>query len=361
MLTFNLYDIFCPHRRSGIDIVREIAKAENFTNYLLETERQCKIDAGTAALTKGWLGDMNLKVGSLDVYLYGMTVFSTIHLLEGDYPEPDTYGEIRKTYMLPGGETGNSAIVLSRMGLRVKMDGPFLGNNTKEGISDFCGRFGIDCSGMRFDPSFDGVQDLVLVGRDTRTVFGKFGSYFKEGARWSDFNAEAVLDAKVVSIDPFFGEASNSLAVFCAENRKPYVTIDCPPDSALHAHAAATVVSNEYIRNNYKEEEPTNLLRKYMDLSDGLVIFTFGSREILYGRKNGPVQRLEPYRVKAAGTLGAGDTFRGGVVYGVLKGSSDTDTVRFAAATAACVCRRFPMALDPPELGEILELAGLNP
>ena len=292
-----------------------------------------------------------------DVYLYGMTVYSTIHLLEGKYPEPDTYGEISQTYVIPGGETGNSAIVLSKMGAKVKIEGPFLGKLTHEGILDFYKKFDIDCTGLHYDPSFEGVQDLVLVDKETRTVFGKFGGYFREGGRWSDFDREAVLASKIVSIDPFFGDVSTGLAAFCFENEKPYVTIDCMPDSYLYVHAAATVISNEFIRNSFKDEDIDSLFQRYTDASDGLVIFTFGSKEILYGRKNSGMLRLKPYKVDVAGTLGAGDTFRGGVVYGLLKGLSDTDTVKFAAATAACVCRRFPMALNPPELAEILKLA----
>ena len=296
----------------------------------------------------------------LDVYLYGMTVYSTIHLLEGKYPEADTYGEISRTYVLPGGETGNSAIVLSSMGAGVRIDGPFLGTRTRDGILDFYKQFDIDCSGLRYDPSFDGVQDMVLVDKDTRTVFGRFGAYFREDARWSDFDREAVTASKIVSIDPFFSDVSNNLAVFCFENGKPYVTIDCLPESFLHSHAAATVVSNEFIENNFKGEDINSLFKRYTEASDGLVIFTFGSKEIQYGRKNSGMHSLKPFQVKVAGTLGAGDTFRGGVVYGVLKGMSDTDTVKFAAATAASVCRRFPMALDPPDLQEILDLAGLK-
>ena len=294
-----------------------------------------------------------------DVYLYGMTVYSTVHLLEGSYPEPDTYGEIKETYIIPGGETGNSAIVLSQMGVKVKIDGPFLGCKTKEGILDFCKRFGIDCSGMQDDLTFDGVQDLVLVGSGTRTVFGKFGGYFREGGRWSNFDKDAVLTSRIVSIDPFFSDVSNRLAVFCAENGKQYVTIDCLPDSYLHTHAAATVISNEFIGNNFKDAEISSLFERYTNAAEGLVIFTFGSKEIFYGRKNSPMKKQMPFKVEAAGTLGAGDTFRGGVVYGTLKGMSDTDTVKFAAATAACVCRRFPMALNPPGLEEIMELAGI--
>lgn len=295
----------------------------------------------------------------MDVYLYGMTVYSTVHLLEGSYPEPDTYGEIKETYQIPGGETGNSAIILSQTGLKVKIGGPFLGLKSREGIVEFCRKYDIDCSGMVYDPTFDGVLDLVLVDKSTRTVFGKFGGYFKEGKRWSDFDKDAVLSSKIVSIDPFFGETSKKLAAFCYENGKPYVTIDCEPGGQLQRHAAATVISNEYIRNEFPGVEMSELFRKYMEAGEGLVIFTFGSKDILYGRNGGEMQKLAPFKVDVIGTLGAGDTFRGGIVYGVLMGLSDADTVKFAASTAACVCRRFPMALNPPDLKEIKELAGL--
>lgn len=301
----------------------------------------------------------NITTPDLDVYLYGMTVYSTIHLLKDKYPEPDTYGEIGQTYVIPGGETGNSALVLSRMGAKVKIDGPFLGSRTRDGILEFYKQFDIDCTGLQYDPTFDGVQDMVLVDKATRTVFGRFGGYFSEGGRWTDFDRDAVLASKIVSIDPFFMDVSNNLAEFCLAGGKPYVTIDCLPDSFLHTHASATVISNEYIGNNFKGEVISELFKRYVDASDGLVIFTFGSKEILYGRRNSGMQSLKPFKVEVAGTLGAGDTFRGGVVYGVLKGMSDGDIVKFAAATAACVCRRFPMALNPPDLQEILDLAGL--
>ena len=44
----------------------------------------------------------------LDVYVYGMTVLSTIHQLKDDYPEADTYQEIEQTFLMPGGEAANN-------------------------------------------------------------------------------------------------------------------------------------------------------------------------------------------------------------------------------------------------------------
>lgn len=301
---------------------------------------------------------MNASSVKADVYLYGMTVYSTIHLLEGSYPEADSYGEIKETYNIPGGEMANSAVILSKLGLKVKIDGPFLGRKTKDGIIELCGKHGIDCSGMHYDHDFEGVQDLVLVAGKTRTVLGKFGDFFRSGKRWSEPDRNAIDAAAIVSLDPFFGEESKSVAEYCEKVNKKYVTIDCPYDGDMLRNAAAVVISNEYMRNQYPGVNIDDLFKKYTDSARGLVIFTFGSREILYGRRGGSLNRLEPYRIEVKSTLGAGDTFRGGVVYGVLKGFSDEDTVKFAAATAACVCKRFPFALNPPSLEEIIKMTG---
>lgn len=62
---------------------------------------------------------------------------------------------------------------------------------------------------------------------------------------------------------------------------------------------------------------------------------------------------FQPYRVLVVDTLGAGDTFRAGVVYALLKCLDDEACVRFAAASAAVACTRFPSVNQPPGLDEI--------
>ena len=299
---------------------------------------------------------MNASCVKHDVYLYGMTVYSTIHLLEGSYPEADSYAEIRETWNIPGGETANSAVVLSKLGLKVKIDGPFLGRKTKDGIIELCGKHGIDCSGMHYDHDFEGVQDLIFVAGNTRTIFGRFGSYFREDRKWSKPDIGSIEAADIVSLDPFFEEESKAVAEYCSRIGRKYVTIDCPYGGEILRNTAAVVISNEYIRSQYPDVNIEELFKKYAAAAQGLVIFTFGSKEIIYGRRGEEIKRLAPYRVEVKSTLGAGDTFRGGVVYGVLKGFSDEDTVKFAAATAASACKRFPFALNPPSLDEIMTL-----
>jgi sugar/nucleoside kinase (ribokinase family) len=295
-----------------------------------------------------------------NVYLYGMIVYSTIHRLAAEFPDADGYGEIEETHIVPGGETGNSAIVLARWGHHVKVAGPFLGQQTREGILGFLGTRGIDCSGLVFDPTFDGVRDMVLVGGKARAVFGRFGHYFNGPKKWAGPERLDIAAADIVGIDPFFGEESAEVGRLCRELGRPYVTIDCAPDSALNRGAAAIVVSGEYLRGSFPGRDRQELVHSYASESAGLVIATNGAEGILYARGKGPVRSMGAFKIVPKSTLGAGDTFRGGVIHGVLSGLSDEGIVRFAAATAACVCRRFPMALDPPGLEEIasLEMTG---
>jgi sugar/nucleoside kinase (ribokinase family) len=297
---------------------------------------------------------------TLDVYLYGMTLLSTIHQLDGLYPPADTYREIKRSHILPGGETGNAAFLLSHLGLKVKSDGPFLGTQTRKHILLFNRKFGIDSSGMRYDRTFPGWQDLILVDEKHRTAFGWFNQRFRPGggSHWAPPDKTAIQKARVASIDPFFKQESQKAARLCHEAGKPYVTLDCPPESLCHRHSAINVVSREYINGRFTGVNVRRLIRRYTEASRGLVVFTFGAGKILYARRGGIIRSFTPFRVKVAGTLGAGDSFRAGLVYGLFKNWDDTKCVRFAAALAACFCLRFPAALNPPSLPMVLKLMG---
>lgn len=294
---------------------------------------------------------------TIDVYLYGMTLLSHIHLLKGDYPEADTYQEIRESHVVPGGETANAAILLSRFGLKARVDGPFLGVRSKDGILESFRHHGVDTSLLKMDEGYDGVEDLVLVGGKTRTVFGRFQKYFSDPVqRWAPPDRSSIRSSRVVSIDPYFGEASLQAARWCVEEGKPTVVIDCPPESFLHQHAAYNVVSTEYINREFPGQDPDELLKRYVETTDGWVVFTSGSRDIVYAGKGVEPATCRPYPVEVKGTLGAGDSFRAGIVYGVHQDWDAAKTVRFAAATAALVCTRFPVAADPPSLQEVFAL-----
>ena len=74
---------------------------------------------------------------------------------------------------------------------------------------------------------------------------------------------------------------------------------------------------------------------------------------MLYGRKGQPMRRMKPFSVEVRSTLGAGDTFKAGCVFGLLHGMGDDELVRFASACSAIAISRFPLPLNPPTLKEV--------
>ena len=94
------------------------------------------------------------------------------------------------------------------------------------------------------------------------------------------------------------------------------------------------------------------------DNTDGLVIITRGEKDMIYGRKGQPMKSMKPFSVEVKSTLGAGDTFKAGCVYGLLKGMTDDEIVRFASACSAIAISRFPLPLNPPTLDEVNRILG---
>lgn len=112
-------------------------------------------------------------------------------------------------------------------------------------------------------------------------------------------------------------------------------------------------LTKRFLYNGQSLEEIYQLLA---ETTDGLVIITSGENDMLYGRKGEPMKRMKPFSVEVKSTLGAGDTFKAGCVYGTLHGMEDDELVRFASACSAIAVSRFPLPLNPPTLEEVRRL-----
>jgi sugar/nucleoside kinase (ribokinase family) len=203
-------------------------------------------------------------------------------------------------------------------------------------------------------PDFPGWRDLVLCDGKSRTVFGWFIKYlFGERKLWTEPCEDSIQQARCVALDPFFRKSSAKVAELCVQHQVDYVTIDAHLTSGMAQQARALVCSNEFLQREYPDEDVETLFAQYLSVCQGLVIFTFGGREVLYASPGNTPGRFQPYDIEVVDTLAAGDTFRAGVVYGILQGMSDRDVVRFASACAGVACTRFPSVHEPPALSEI--------
>lgn len=298
---------------------------------------------------------------NFDVYAYGMVSTSTLYKLAGEYPEADNYAEFTDWYPMTGGEAANSAIVLGKLGVSIRLDGNWLGKmNQGERTMEILRRYGIDTSRLQLKPNYRGVEELVIADDRTRTVFGTYVKLFSAGREWNEPCREDIQSAKVVSLDPFFREESLAVSRICRELNKPYITVDCKYTDEIAMNAAAVVIAGEYRRGTYPGDSPEELFAKYLEIATGLVIFTSGGKDILYGRKGQEIKYFQPYSIQPVDTTGAGDTFRAGVVYGFLQNWPAETIIHFASALAAYVCESFPGVLNCPDYSQLLKYIEKN-
>ena len=292
-----------------------------------------------------------------DVYLFGQVLGTHSFLLKDGFLQPDEYAEIQAQYFLPGGETGTAATVLDALGVPARVDGTWIGTEVAPMLEAFYRDKQVDLSPLRRWADDPGVMDYVVIAGLVRSPMGRFQSLFSTGRRWWSIpREEDIAGCKAAAIDPFFGEESLLAMEICRRQGIPYVTIDSPHDSPLHRHAAVNVVSKECTGQHYAGMTPEAVMARLMETAEGLTVLTQGGGEMLYGRKGGEIRRMKPFSVAVRSTLGAGDTFKAGCVYGVLHGMPDETLVRFASACSAVAISRFPLPLHPPTLEEVRAL-----
>jgi sugar/nucleoside kinase (ribokinase family) len=295
------------------------------------------------------------------VYLFGQVLGTHSFLLKDGFLQPDEYASIKEQYFLPGGETGTAATVLDALGISVRMDGTWIGTEVAPMLKAFYAGKKVDFSSMHMMNDDPGIMDYVVIAGLVRSPMGRFQNLFSTGRRWwSVPREEDIAGCKAAAIDPFFREESLLAAELCRHQGVPYVTIDSPHNSLLHRYAAVNVVSKECISQYYQGISTEGIMELMMGESDGLTIITQGADDMLYGRNGGSIHRMKTFPVKVRSTLGAGDTFKAGCVYGLLHQMDDEELVRFASACSAVAVSRFPLPLYPPTLKEVRALIGGN-
>jgi sulfofructose kinase len=286
------------------------------------------------------------------VYAYGVIAASTLVELGDTYPSEAGYAEIRTVRRSLGGEAAGSAFVLARLGVPTKLAGSELG--TGEGAHWVIERLtaaGVDCSDVAIRAGA-GVTEWVVSSSGHRTIFATYRRMLEEGA-WRAPNRDDVRASRMVCLDPFFPDASNRVADWCLEDGIPYVTVDVAPDSDIAVNAEAVVVAEEYTARTFGGLHAGEVMAAYNDRCRGLVVLTRGSRPVWYQRRGGALRQSEVFEVQARDTAGAGDGFRAGVVYGLLRELPDPEVIRTASAVAAMVCQTSPGVINCPTEAEL--------
>ena len=155
-------------------------------------------------------------MSSYDVYAYGVVASSTLYSVRGAFPGPEGYAEIDDVRYMTGGEATNSSIVLSGLGVRVKLDGNWLGaTDAGRRTKSLLDGYNIDTSSLPLIPGYEGAREAVFAAEGTRTIFGTYGQLLDSGD-WNRPKEKDIVAAQVVCLDPFFGKASAHVAAIAA-------------------------------------------------------------------------------------------------------------------------------------------------
>lgn len=297
---------------------------------------------------------------SYDVYSYGVVTASTLYSIRDAFPAAEGYGEILSVRHMVGGEATNSSIVLSRLGVGVKLDGSWLGaDNSGRRTKTTLSEYEIDTTRLPLINGHETVQEVVFAADNTRTIFATYGRLLQQAA-WNMPLEYDIKQAKVISLDPFFKEPAVRVAEVATAAGIPIVTVDCRHDDPLLGGVSAVIVAESFIRENYPDGDVEALFRQYQAAANGLVVFTFGAAGIWYADPGESLKRRDASVVQAVDTSGGGDAFRAGIVYGYLNDWETHEMIEFAAAVAALVCATSPGVLNAPTITEVVEFLKLE-
>lgn len=296
------------------------------------------------------------------VYCFGHVSTGVILRLKMPYTQPDGYAEVAETLENHAGEATGTALVLARLGVDVALEGNWIGDTPAcRRTLEFLGSRAIDVSGLTVKPGYAGVNEVVVSDGHTRTVFGRYIDLLFTTPQWEPPDLAKIRAARIVSVDPAFGETTLAVARAAKDAGRPLAACDARHDAPLTTLADVMVISGELMAREYPEalksdEARGRLFADYRTRCPGLVIFTSGSRPLWYARGGDSAaahREMAPFPIEVVDSAGAGDSFRGGLIYGMLQGWSDEDAVRFACAVAALICTTAPGCVHPPTLAQV--------
>lgn len=294
------------------------------------------------------------------VYSFGILTPSELYRTDGEFPRENGYAELIDSFMMTGGEACNTSIVLSKLDVDVTLDGLWLGDNPKaQKMLSVLNSYRIDTTLLTIKSDYKNVEEIVIASGDSRTIFASYSKLFQGKRLWNNPHIEAILDADMVCIDPFLGVESTQAAAVCVKHNKPYVTVDCEFDSYIAENAACNILSSEFLDRVYPNTDRTSLMNNYQQYANGIVVFTSGKKNILYSSTS-ETNEFTPYTVEALDTTGAGDSFRAGMMYGLLQNYPIKKCIAFASVLAAYICQSFPGVLHAPTMDELVQFARKN-
>jgi sugar/nucleoside kinase (ribokinase family) len=258
---------------------------------------------------------------------------------------------------LLGGQVATTLCSCAALGLRTRYVGTFGNDDHGRLIRSELEQRGVDTSfaHVRYAPNRHAV---ILVDDRTgeRTIVWQRDASLALGP--GDLSREAMTGARVLHVDNVDEETAIAAARLGREAGMIVTTdVDQVTERTSELVAAATfpVLAEHVPQALTGERDTAKALRSLRQRHEGMICVTLGPRGAMLMTGN-ELHEAPALEVATVDTTGAGDVFRGALIYSLLRGDRPDVMLRFANAAAALSCTREGAIGGIPSLNEIEQL-----
>jgi sulfofructose kinase len=291
-----------------------------------------------------------------DVVGIGANSVDFVHLLPG-YPQP--FGsfakmKIDRQEILCGGQTATAMCACAKLGLRARYAGVTGTDENGRRVRNELGRRGIDLTDVIIRDAQNQFavilvdetngDRIVLWDRDERLMM-----------RERDIPIEAITAARVLHVDDVDQAAAIRAADIAREGNVPTTSdIDRITDRTPELIDAVTIpIFAEHVPTRVSGvNDREGALRALRRPHHRMLCVTLGENGAMALDQDG-VHYAPAFQVEAVDTTGAGDVFRAGFIYAMLRNWPTDEILRFANAAAAVSCTRLGALGGIPSLEEV--------
>jgi sugar/nucleoside kinase (ribokinase family) len=280
------------------------------------------------------------------------------------FPAPGNKVEASEFLITSGGQAGNAAVAVARLGAKTSYIGALGGHNDDVAntiVKTFAGE-NIDVSRVLRVPGARSSVSLILIDAAGEKMIATRRNQGLHEAVPAD-PAAAVAEVDAVMLDNRYSNISLPICL-AAKARGIARVLDfdkpTPADDPLLQSCTHVICSADAIRESTGLPELPAALARLGASFKGFLAVTNGP-EGVYWLDSGKVRHMDAFKVEAVDTLGAGDTFHGAFAVRLVETNDVVTSMRFAAAAAAIKCTRFGGLMGAATRAEVDDFLKKNP
>jgi sugar/nucleoside kinase (ribokinase family) len=260
------------------------------------------------------------------------------------FPAPGNKVQASEFLITSGGQAGNAAVAIARLGVKTSYIGALGGEDDEVAntiIKTFAGE-NIDVSrAIRVPGARSSVSTIMIDSTGEKMIATRRNQGLSEAVP-TDPEA-AVADVDAVMLDNRYSNISLPICLAAKARGIPRVLdFDKPTPASDPLLQACThvICSADAIRESTGLPDLRAALAKLGEDYDGFLAVTDGPDGV-YWRDGDTIRHAPAFKIDAVDTLGAGDTFHGAFAVRLAETGDVVASMRFAAAAAAIKCTRF--------------------